>query len=248
MKKVLISAFVIVFLLGISLALADDKCPAAKSSAGCCAKGKTQTAACMSQKSETKVEDPHAGCPMKQVEQTATSAAAAPEAKIEAAQAAPAPAVTDEAKAAVEADAKVAGEMKVAEGSGPDVTGKNQLHAFHENLHPMHMALKESKYAEIREMYPKLKESSKGIAEYKCPIWDKCSDECKKDFETKKAGLLTAVDNLGEACKGEDNAKIDASFNVMHDAYIQFASKCAPAEKPKAEEAKAKDIKVEETK
>ena len=248
MKKVLIGAFVIVFVLGISLCLAEDNSPAAKSGAGCCAKAKTQTAASMSQKSETKVEDPHAGCPMKQVEQTATTAAAAPEAKIEATQAAPAPAATTEAKAAVKADAKVAGEMKVAESGCPDVTGKDQVQAFHENMHPMHVALEESKYAEIREMYPRLKESSKGIADYKCPAWDKCSDECKKDFETKKAGLLTAVDNLGEACKGEDNAGIDATFGVMHDAYMQFASKCAHAEKPKAEDAKTEEIKVEETK
>lgn len=231
MKKVLISALVLVFLLGVSFAYADDKCPAGKASAGCCAKGKAQTqaAASVSQKSETKVENPHAACAVKE-DVKATSAVAPVEAQVT-------------AEAGIEADTKVAGEMKVAEKGCPEVGEKTALNSFHENMHPMHVALEEAKYAEIREMYPKLNESSKGIADYKCDNWDKCSEECKKDFETKKAGLIKSIDELGVACKSEDNAKIDAAFGVMHEAYIGFASKCAH-EKP----AETKEAKIEETK
>lgn len=197
MKKILISASMLVFLFGISLCFADD---------------------------------------------VSTTATATTVAKEEAPSQAAEAAVTEAPAATTEA--------KIPEGSCPEVGEHNALNAFHECMHPMHAALEESKYAEMRELYPKLKEASKGLVDYKCAMWDKCSQECKKDFETKKAGLLKSVDDLGESCKGEDNAKIEAAFAVMHDAYITFASKCAPAKpaETKAEETKVEETKAEETK
>jgi hypothetical protein len=234
-KKVIISSLVIAVAFVSSFANADEKCAAAKSGTGCCAaKGqiKTTTAAQGQVPEAKKTDDAQAGS-ASQAENTATLASPV-EIKIEAEPAAVTPASGDEAK--------ISAEMKIMEPGCPDVAGRNELNNFHENMHPMHMALEESKYADLKAGLPKLVEASKALAAYKCPMWDKCSDECKKDFETKKASLLNAVGELAASCKGDDNAKIDGTFEVMHEAYIQFASICAHAAE------KTETGKVEETK
>jgi hypothetical protein len=251
-KKALISAFVFVFMLGATLAVAGD---------GCCAKGKTQAAASMSQKSETKVEaeakaesetkveDPHAGCPMHQKASAATTEG---EAKVTQVVADPVPSeAAAEVKAAEAAEAKTA-DMKVPEKGCPEVGEKSAIFNFHETMHPMHVALEEDNYAEVRNLYPKMQATVQGVADYKCANWDKCSEECKAGFNAKKASLVKAVEDLGTACKGEDNAKIDATFGVMHETYISFASMCSHAEPAKMEKATmekaAEETGAEETK
>ena len=115
----------------------------------------------------------------------------------------------------------------------PDVVGRTVLTNFHENMHPMHMAVKESNFDQLREKLPALVEASKAVADYKCDGYEKCSDACRKNFDGKKGELLESVNNLKEACKGQDNEKVAAAFDVMHEAYISFASTCAhPEEKP----------------
>jgi hypothetical protein len=123
---------------------------------------------------------------------------------------------------------KAAGEAKIAEGSCPDVTGKTSLNNFHELMHPMHMALQDGNYAEIRSSMPKLQAASEGVATYKCPMDDKCSPECKAKFEAKKTSLLKSVKTLNLACQGSDDKMIDESFGAMHAAYIDFAGMCNP--------------------
>jgi hypothetical protein len=232
---------ILVFLLAIcvTVAYAGEKCANMKAESGCCARAQAKTTS-VSQGtvSETKpaAADPHAGCPaMQGAAAKEATAAAAP-----ATEAAPAGAPAAEMQSAA---AKGAGEMKIAEGSCPDVTGRAAINRFHENMHPMHVALEEDNYSEIRNLFPKLQETVKGVSDYKCPMADKCPPECLKDFESKKAGLLKAVDELGAACKGEDDARIDATFAVMHDAYIQFASMCKHPEPAKTEKAKVEETK-----
>ncbi len=104
-------------------------------------------------------------------------------------------------------------------------------------MHPMHMALEASDYATIRSGMPKLAEASKGVGAYKCPSSEKCSPDCLKKFEEKKSVFMKSVDELNAACKGEDNGKVDATFGVMHEAYVGFASMCAH---PKTTEATEK--------
>jgi hypothetical protein len=155
---------------------------------------------------------------------TGTEAKAADAVKVEAV-----PAVAGEkAPAAVEAP-------KLAE-TCPDVHGEAALEAFHEAMHPMHMALEDGKYADLRKGYPELLKASEGIKGYSCPMSDKCPPECKKAFDDKKTGLLKDVEALGVACNGTDDKKVEASFMSMHEAYIGFASMCKhekPAEEKK---------------
>jgi len=227
-------AFAMVFIFGCASSFADDvKCPAAKSgSAACCARGEAKVTT-VAQASETKQPvDPQAASEPKQ--DAHSIAATAP-----AAATAETPATSVQAPAAGETSAPT----KVAEGSCPDVAGRNALLAFHENMHPMHVALEEGNYAEIRNLLPKLVESSKGVANYECAMGSKCPPECLKDFGAKKAGLLKAVDELTMACNSDDNAKVDATFGVMHEAYTQFASKCTHPEPAKLEKAKVEETK-----
>lgn len=115
----------------------------------------------------------------------------------------------------------------------PDVSNRNSLKTFHEAMHPMHMALGEGDFDALRKGLPVLVDASKGVTDYKCDGYDKCSDTCRKNFDGKKAEFLESVDGLKKACKGKDNEKVTGAFNVMHEAYIVFANTCAaPEEKP----------------
>ena len=115
----------------------------------------------------------------------------------------------------------------------PDVTERTALMNFHEAMHPMHVAYQENNFDQLREKLPTLMKTTKAVGEYKCDGYEKCSDPCRKNFDGKKGDLLESVNSLKEACKGKDNEKVTAAFDVMHEAYITFANTCAhPEEKP----------------
>ncbi len=137
-----------------------------------------------------------------------------------------------------EADATSEEESKT-EHVCPDVGGKAKLNQFHEAMHPMHVALNEEDFDEFNECLPNLLKASQALADYKCHGYEKCSETCRKNFDGKKAELIEAVDDLKEVCKGKDNEKITANFDVMHEAYITFANVCVHPEKAKAEKEKA---------
>ncbi len=115
----------------------------------------------------------------------------------------------------------------------PDVSEQAALMNFHEAMHPMHMALQESNFDLLREKLPVLIKTTKAVGDYKCDGYEKCSDPCRKNFDGKKGDLLESVNSLKEACKGKDNEKVTAAFDIMHEAYISFANICVhPEEKP----------------
>lgn len=120
----------------------------------------------------------------------------------------------------------------------PDVSGKTRLNEFHEAMHPMHVAVMDEDFEELRKCLPNLLKASEAVADYKCHGYEKCSEACKKNFDGKKAELIEAVDHLSEACKGKDTEKITANFDIMHEAYITFANVCVHPEKAKLEKEK----------
>ena len=113
----------------------------------------------------------------------------------------------------------------------PDVSERAALNEFHEAMHPMHAALNEKDFEELNECLPSLLKASQALIDYKCEGYEKCSEPCKKDFDGRKAELIEAVDGLKEVCKGKDNEKMTANFDVMHEAYITFANTCVHEEK-----------------
>ena len=121
----------------------------------------------------------------------------------------------------------------------PDVSERTALMNFHEAMHPMHMAAQASDFDGLREKLPTLVEASKAVGDYKCAGYEKCTDICRTNFDGKKGELLESVNNLKEACKGQDNEKVAEKFNTMHEAYITFANACVDPETEKTEEKKA---------
>jgi hypothetical protein len=109
----------------------------------------------------------------------------------------------------------------------PDVGSRAALQGFHETMHPLHMALGEENYDAVREGLPGLLKATRAVSEYKCEGYDKCSEECRKTFDSRKGELVDAVNGLKKACKGKDNEKVTASFDKMHEAYITFANTCS---------------------
>jgi hypothetical protein len=198
-KKLLVFALVIV-LMSI-MAHADEK--AKPCSEACKAKCGLEKAAVKTTAAEAK--DAHSGCEAKAAEAVKTEAVA------------PA-AATEQALT----DAKA---PKIAE-TCPDVDGNKALENFHNAMSPMHMALEDNKYAEVRGGYAELLKASEGVKTYSCPMGDKCPPECKKSFDEKKSTLLKDVEELGAACKGTDDKQVDAAFMAMHEAYVSFASMC----------------------
>jgi hypothetical protein len=254
-KRSLIYLVAIMFLLTAAVAFAGD---AAKTESGGCPMMKAKTAA-----DTAAAANSHAGCPYAKGEAKASGAAATTtgetkstsecpmhaKAPIGKAEASASNAVTAVSAPATESKIENTGNtaaevekisVKVPEGSCPDVVGKNELTNFHNNMHPMDMALKAGNYAEIKSSMPKLMEASKGVAAYKCPMTGKCSPECLKAFDDKKTTLLKAVDELNLACQGDDNKKIDATFGTMHQAYIDFAGMCNPSAKETAKKVESK--------
>ncbi len=125
----------------------------------------------------------------------------------------------------------------------PDVSERAALNEFHEAMHPMHAALNEKDFEGLNECLPNLLKASETLIDYKCEGYEKCSDPRKKDFDGRKAELIEAVDGLKEVCKGKDQEKMTANFDVMHEAYITFANVCVHPEgtekEHKAEKEKA---------
>ena len=146
-------------------------------------------------------------------------------------------------KAEVQASADASLSDKEAKGKTkhvcPNVSGKTRLNEFHEAMHPMHVALMGEDFEELHKCLPGLLKASEALVDYKCDGYEKCSEPCKKSFDGKKAEFLESIDMLAEACKGKDNEKITANFDVMHEAYITFANCCVHPEKAKAEKQKA---------
>lgn len=127
----------------------------------------------------------------------------------------------------VSADAAVKAEVSSAGAHVcPDVAGKTALQEFHESMHPLHMALGENDFAAIREGLPILLKASKSVKDYKCVGYDNCPKDERKAFDRNKKELLNAVKDLKKACKGNNDAKVTASFDKMHEAYITFANTC----------------------
>lgn len=219
----------VIIMLGAAVCLAGDegsvKAKASGTAAHCARAHALQTSS-QQPAPETKAENPHAACAAKSETLSTTATQATPsEAGVRAEPATePTSAQMENAKALTAAHAGA---------QCPDVSSKEALNAFHESLHPMHMALGEGKYDEIRSLYSKLELASAGVAAYKCPMGDKCPPECRKEFEARKANLLKSVEVLGAACKGDDNKKVEETFNVMHEAYIKFASTCGEKETAK---------------
>jgi len=208
-KRFLVFALVFVFMT--VMANADEKGKTCSETCKVkCASGKAAAA----QTTGTEAKDAKAACEGMKTEDAPAAVINATDASVSSTSAAP----------------------KLAE-TCPDVKGQASLEAFHEAMHPMHMALEDGKYAELRKGYPELAKNSEGIKAYNCPMSDKCPPECKKSFDGKKAELLKAVEELGVACNGTDDKKLESSFMTMHEAYIGFASMCQH-EKPAAEEKK----------
>jgi hypothetical protein len=108
----------------------------------------------------------------------------------------------------------------------PDVEGQSALMNFHETMHPLHMALGANDIAAVREGLPNLLKASKTMEKYKCEGYENCPKDERKSFDRNKKELLNAVKDLKKACKGKDDAKVTASFDKMHEAYITFANTC----------------------
>lgn len=142
-----------------------------------------------------------------------------------------------QAKAETDEDEAPSEEESKTEHVCPDVSGRASLENFHEAMHPMHVALIEEDFDEFDSCLPDLVKASQALTAYKCERYDKCPDDCRKNFDGKKAELIEAVDHLSEACKGKDTEKITADFDVMHEAYITLANTCDHREK-KAEKEK----------
>jgi len=211
-KKLLVLSLILAFMT--VMAYAGEK---GKTCSETCKIKCAETKAASDKTTATEAKDPHAGCDAKATGEV-VKAEEAPAAVINA----------NEASIA-------SGAPKIAE-TCPDTKGQAELEAFHGAMSPMHMALEDNKYDEMRKDYPNLAKTTDGIKAYNCPMGDKCPPECKKAFEGKKAELLKAVDEVGVACKGTDDKKLESAFMTMHEAYINFATMCK-AEKP-AEEKK----------
>jgi hypothetical protein len=142
-----------------------------------------------------------------------------------------------------QAKAETAEDEALSEGESetghvcPDVSGRATLESFHEAMHPMHVALIEEDFDGFGSCLPNLVKASQALTAYKCYRYDKCPDDCRKNFDGKKAELIEAVDHLSQACKDQDREKITDNFDIMHEAYITFANTCDHREK-KAEKEK----------
>jgi hypothetical protein len=181
--------------------------------------------------SDKTIENPHANCPMMN-----KASEEAPKGAVEQTSA------TEEGSSEAVMITTTAASQKVAE-TCPDVTGKTALSNFHEVMSPMHMAFEDDNYTEMKSSMPRLLEVSKEIEASKCPSNDKCSPDCLKKFDEKKADLLKGVENLDTAFKGDDTKKIDEAFMAMHQAFVDFAGVCTLGAKDTG--VKATEVKSE---
>jgi copper chaperone len=99
------------------------------------------------------------------------------------------------------------------------LTQCKELNEFHEAMHPLHEALGNGDYAAVRAGYPELAAKAKALEAMKC---DK---SCVKDvatFDKYRQNLIASVENLGKACQRDDNKKLTAAFDKMHEAYNEL--------------------------
>jgi copper chaperone len=98
-----------------------------------------------------------------------------------------------------------------------------EITAFHEAMHPLHIAVDQGDYAKVRQGFAGLEARAQAVKTMKC---DKtCTPDMNK-FEAKRQEFLKQVDSLGQACQGNDDAMLAMEFNKMHDAYVDMAGCC----------------------
>jgi len=100
-----------------------------------------------------------------------------------------------------------------------------ELNEFHEAMHPLAMAIgfegdEEKDYEFVRQNYPELKAKAKALSKMK--IDDRLVTD-RKVFEKKRKDLIKAVDDFGAAIRKNDQAMMDRTFEVVHQAYIDLA-------------------------
>ena len=99
----------------------------------------------------------------------------------------------------------------------PTLTECKELIAFHDAMHPLHMALEANDYEAVRAGYPSLKAKADAVVAMKC---DKsCVTDVSK-FDERRAKLQKSVDGLGKAVSGNNDEKLAKAFDKMHDAYV----------------------------
>ncbi len=223
------------FLMATAISFAENSKPAPTASGSGCPMMGAKGAKAEAMTDSTGAAKMHDGCPMMGKDAKATTTgdkemAGCPMMKKAADKAETPSTAADQATATKEgASAAVSPAVatsKMSDESCAEMPGKAEFENFHNVMHPMHMALKDSKYDEIKSSMPKLMEASKSLAAAKCPMPGKCSPECMKAFDTKKATLMKAVDGLDAACKTSDNKQIETSFNAVHTAYYDLAAMC----------------------
>jgi hypothetical protein len=220
-------------------AACSDKCKLTKGSAECTAKheadkaaGDDKNAASKDKAScaeKCKMAKGSAGCAAMKADEKATSGEAKP---------AECPMHTQAAKAEgslkteeTTAPAKVEMVKAESEANAPaptcgDKVQSMELKQFHAAMHPMALAMgfegdEKPDMAKFRALYPKMKEKTDILANM--PVDEKTAKDTKA-FTEKRAELVKLVDELGVACKGTDDSKINPAFEKVHEGYIQLVT------------------------
>jgi hypothetical protein len=220
-------------------ATCSDKCKLTKGSAECTAKheadkaaGDEKTAtpkAAASCAEKCKLAKGSTGCAAMKVEDKAASGEAKPAdcaAHAEAMKAGET-AKTEGTAAPVTAEmVKVEGDAKIAQPTCGEKMQCMELMQFHAAMHPMALAMgfegdEKPDMSKFRALYPKMKEKTEALA--KMPVDEKVAKDSKA-FTEKRTELVKLVDELGVACKGTDDAKINPAFEKVHEGYIQLVT------------------------
>jgi hypothetical protein len=212
LKKAVILSVLLFVTLAFAMAFAGEKgCDPKACSAVCPMKGnaKAEAAPAAAKDGLTKTAD--------QTKDTPVAQPATAEAPVKA----ETPNKVDEAAAP-----KTACETMHAAGSAPKQC--KELTQFHAAMHPMALAIGfegegKKDYAAVRAAYPNVKTKTEALAKMSC---DSTCTKDPKAFELKRSALVTAVDELGLACNGKDDAKIDPAFAKMHESYVNLATCC----------------------
>jgi len=109
-----------------------------------------------------------------------------------------------------------------AEAAGQEcvtLTQCKEFNDFYGVMHPMHEALTNGNYAAVCQGYPELTQKAEALKAMTC------DQNCVKDlgaFENNRTALLSCVAELGDACKGNDNAKLTQIMEKMHETYNEM--------------------------
>lgn len=101
----------------------------------------------------------------------------------------------------------------------PTITQCKELIDFHEAMHPLHMALSDGNFDLIRSDYTTLADKADAVKMMKCD--ESCVTDVRQ-FEKLRKNLLKHVNNLGKACKSDNNEKLATAFDKMHGAYVEL--------------------------